>query len=215
MIYSNYRYIYPPRPERKIPKSELKEYDKGGFFDGEFLAEPKFNGSCGPLFFSKDEFIPMNRHKDKLTTFKLQPSEFRNLFPNEKWNVIVGEYMNKSKKDDSNKVFNHKFVIFDILVINGDYMLGKTFEQRWNMLYDMFKDQIIGENEYSYQITENIWLVKVFYTDFESIWEKLTKIDMIEGLVLKKRNFGLEPGISEKNNTAQVKIRKPTLNYQY
>jgi len=215
MNYSDYRYIYPPRPERKIPKSSLKDYDTGGLFGGEFLAEPKFNGSCGPLFFNSERFLPMNRHKDRLTTFKIEASEFRDLFTSDKWNVIVGEYMNKSKKDDSNKVFNHKFVIFDILVIDGEHILGKTFEERWNMLYDMFKDQIIGENEYSYQITENIWLVKVFYTNFESIWEKLTKIDMIEGLVLKKRTSPLQPGNSEKNNTAQIKIRKATKNYQY
>ena len=130
----------------------------------------------------------MNRHKQPLTTFKLQPSEFRKLFPGEYWNVLVGEYMNKSKKDISKKVFNHKFVIFDILVRDSNWLLGVSFEDRWKMLYDMFKDRIISENEYSYQITENIWLVKVFYTEFEKIWNEITKIDMIEGLVLKKRN---------------------------
>ena len=215
MKYSNYRYIYPPRPEVKIPKSSLKDYDIGGMFGGEFIAEPKFNGSCGPLFFNNTEFIPMNRHKQPLTTFKLQPSEFRKLFPGEYWNVLVGEYMNKSKKDISKKVFNHKFVIFDILVRDSNGLLGVSFEDRWKMLYDMFKDRIISENEYSYQITENIWLVKVFYTEFEKIWNEITKIDMIEGLVLKKRNFGLEPGNSEKNNTGQVKCRKSTKNYTY
>lgn len=210
MEYKSYRYIYPPRPEKKIPKSYLKEFD-----DGSFLAQPKFNGDCGPVFFNTEKFLPMNRHNEPLTRWKLDPSELRELFQNDGWNVVVGEYMDKSKKDESKKTFNHKFVIFDILVLNSDYFLGKTFEDRWNLLYEMFKEQIISENEYSYQITENVWLVKSFFSEFDSIWEKLTQIDMIEGLVLKKRKSGLEKGTHEKNNLAQIKCRKSTRNYQY
>ena len=210
MEYKSYRYIFPPRPEQKIPKSFLKEWDNGSF-----MAQPKFNGDCGPIFFNMEKFSPMNRHNQPLTRWKLDPSELRKLFQNDGWNVVVGEYMDKSKKDESKKIFNHKFVIYDILVLNGNYFLGKSFEDRWNLLYEMFKDQIISENEYSYQITENIWLVKSFFTEFDSIWEKLTQIDMIEGLVLKKRNFGLERGNHEKNNLAQIKCRKPTKNYPY
>jgi hypothetical protein len=84
------------------------------------------------------------------------------------------------------------------------------------MLYNKFKDKFISENEYSYQITENVWLVKVWYTDFISIWKNITPIDMIEGLVIKKRDSKLLPGNSEKNNhLGMLKTRKPTANYSY
>lgn len=235
MEYSKYRYLFPPRPENKVPRSYLKEFD-----DGRFLAQPKFNGDCGPMFFNPEIFIPMNRHNQPLTRFKLDPNEIRLLFPNNGWNVIVGEYMAKSKKDENNKTFNHKLVIFDILVLDGEYLLGKTFEERIQMLYNMFgiennfktqipSDDIFGkekgsnwektgkkENEYSYQISENIWIVKSFLTDFVSIWESITKIDMIEGFVLKKRNAPLEVGYNEKNNSkSQIKFRKSCKSYEY
>lgn len=210
MIYDSYRYIYPPRPENKIPIESLSLFDNGSL-----IAEPKFNGTCGPMFFNQKIFKAMNRHNAELTTYKLDPAELRDLFSNKKWNSILGEYMNMSKKD-TNSVFNHKFVIFDTLVYNGEYLLGTTFEERWLMLYNRFKHNIIKENDYSYQISDNTWLVKIWYENFESIWNKITKIDMIEGLVLKKKDAKLLVGNVEKNNNkSQFKCRKSTLNYQY
>jgi hypothetical protein len=44
----------------------------------------------------------------------------------------------------------------------------------------------------------------------------LIKIDMIEGLVLKRKSAKLEIGNTENNNTkSQVKFRKPTKNYKF
>lgn len=211
MRYDSYRYIFPPRPENKIPVGYLQDYD-----DGEtFMAEPKFNGDNGVIFFNSKEIIPMNRHNKKLIHWKLDPKELRNLFP-KGWNCLNGEYMAKSKKDETNTIFNHKFIIFDKLIYNSEYLIGTTFEERWNMLYDRFGNKIVGENEYSYQISENIWLVKRWLNDFTNIWNEIIKIDMIEGFVLKKRDWKLQPGNSEKNNhLGQIKCRKSTLNYSY
>ena len=213
MKYDSYRYIFPPRPEYKIPPSDLQSFD-----DGTFMAEPKFNGDNGVIFFNSKEFIPMNRHGKKYPKYQLDTDELKDLFPPD-WNCLSGEYMAKSKKDENKSTFNHKFVIFDMLVYDGNYLLGTTFEDRWLMLYNRFNHRFISENEYSYQITENIWLVKVWLTDFVTIWNKITKIDMIEGLVLKKRksvSAKLLPGNVEKNNyLSQLKCRKSTKNYSY
>jgi hypothetical protein len=216
MRYDSYRFIFPPRPDTAVPLSELCMYDTDEYWKGQFMAEPKFNGDNGEVYFTKIEFIPMNRYGERLTKYNLKPNELRNLFPNDNWNCINGEYMGKSQKDESGDVFNHKFVIFDILILDGEYLLGTTFEERWLMLYNRFKDKFIGENEYSYQITKNVWLVKVWYEGFENIWNCITPIDMIEGLVIKKRKAKLLPGTVEKNNhLGMFKTRKPTKNYSY
>ena len=51
---------------------------------------------------------------------------------------------------------------------------------------------------------------------FNDLFDGLTKIDMIEGLVLKRKNARLEAGIREDNNSKwMLKTRKPHKNYKY
>lgn len=202
-------YIYPPRPELAFPKSGLSKFD-----NKTFLSQPKFNGTCAEIYLDKNVLKTMNRHGRPLYGFKIQKEEIVSVIQNEKLNLVVGEYMNMSKMDHANNIFNHKFVIFDILIFNGDYLLGKTFQERIDLLRNEFK--YIDENDYSYKITNNIHMVKTFYEGFDNIWDKLVKIDMIEGLVLKRKNAGLEPGIRESNNSkSMLKCRKSTKNYSY
>ena len=54
------------------------------------------------------------------------------------------------------------------------------------------------------------------FIDFISKLDDLTKIDMVEGLVLKRKSAKLEIGNTENNNTkSQLKARKATKNYKY
>ena len=134
---------------------------------------------------------------------------------NGSWIVLNGEYMNKNKSDETNKPFNHKFVIFDILAYDGDYLVGKTFEERVQLL-DTLYGKVDSEKEYLYKNSENVYRVKSYLNGFKDLFDKLTPIDMIEGLVLKRSNAKLELGTSELNNTkSQIKIRKSTKNYKY
>lgn len=201
-------YIYPPRPETKVPRSGLHLFD-----NKTFLGQPKYDGSCAELYLGgEDTFKSMNRHKSELTGFRISRTEARSLVHNHNLNLFVGEYMNKSKKDHSNKVFNHKLVLFDILILNGKHLLGYTNDKRVEILYDMFK--FVEETDYFYRITENIYLTKSFDGDFCNLWDKFTKVDMIEGLVMKRKDSALTPGVTEKNNLS-YKCRRETKNYNY
>ncbi|NPV12930.1 MAG: hypothetical protein HPY57_14255 [Ignavibacteria bacterium] len=204
------QYIYPPRPEHKISSTSLNKYDTG-----EYIAEPKFNGSNMELYFNETTIHKvMNRHKDILSN-KLNDSEILSLHRGKGEMVLNGEYMNKSKKDENGKFFNHKLVIFDILVLNGEHLVGTTCLERYNMLLDLYPDKK-DYNEYLYQISENVFLVKSFDKDFLTLYHKIVEIDMLEGLVLKKKNGKLEQGTREKNNVMwQLKCRKETKNYQF
>jgi ATP-dependent DNA ligase len=209
--YNTYRYIFPPRPENCIPDTELEYWDNGSL-----LAQVKINGSNTTIYTNGIKVITMNRHGERLTSFKLTDEEVKNIYRgNGEWVVINGEYMNKSKLDENRKVFNHKFVIFDILAFNGEYMVGKTFQERVDLLDELYgtKD---SEKEDLYFISENIYRVKSYYKDFKNIYDRLCKIDMYEGIVFKRKNAKLEMGNSEKNNVkSQLKCRKPTKNYKY
>jgi hypothetical protein len=208
--YLNYRYIFPPRPKNAIPYTELEFWDNGSL-----IAQPKLNGSNCLIFTNGEKTIVMNRHNQRLTNFNISDNEIKDIYRGEGWMILNGEYMNKSKSDENNQVFNHKFVIFDILGFNGDYLVGKTFEERIQLL-DTIYGQVDSEKEYLFKLTENVYRVKSYVVDFKSLYDKLTPIDMIEGLVMKRKNARLELGTSENNNTrSQLKCRKATKNYKY
>jgi ATP-dependent DNA ligase len=158
----------------------------------------------------------MNRHNQRLTNFRLTDEEVKSLYRgNGGWMVLNGEYLNKSKMDETGQTFNHKFVIFDILCFDGDYLVGKTFEERVQLL-DTLYDQRNCEKEYLFGISENVYRVKSYLSGFNDLFNQLTPIDIIEGLVMKRRNARLEIGSSEMNNVkSQIKCRKATLNYKY
>lgn len=208
--YSSFRYIYPPRAEVKSPPSGLATYEKMGY-----IAQPKLNGSCGVIFIDGQNVKVMGRHSNFLSRELIDKSHFQNLHRGKGFSVIVGEYMNKSQKDSKGKLFNGCFVIFDILVYNGQHLLKSTFIERQILL-----DKIYGEgtpyDDYINYISPSIYRVNNFTSDFVTLFNKMTKSEMYEGVVLKRPNGILENGLREKNNMGwQLKIRKPTRNYSY
>ena len=208
-LYKKFKYIFPPRPVNAIPPTLIDKYD-----NGEFIAQPKLNGDCAELYINNDSFRNFNRHKKEgINHFKLKSNEIMKLNSGSGYMVLCGEYMNKSKKD-SKGVWNHKFVIWDILVYNGKHLIGSTFEERVEIL-----DDIYGKKEYSdylYEVSENVFRVKTFTKDFTKKWRKITKIDMFEGFVFKRKKSKLADGRSSKNNhLGQFKSRKPMKNYEY
>ncbi len=209
--YSNYRYIYPPRPKNMISEDDLDFWD-----NGTLVAQPKLNGSNCLIFTNGVKYIAMNRHNQRLTNFDLTLDEIKSIYRGSgEWMVINGEWMNKSKRDENGEVFNRKLVIFDILVYDGEYLVGKTFKQRIELLDELY-GQTNSEKEFLYGITENIYRVKSYFDDFKSIYNQLIVIDMFEGLVMKRRNAKLELGTTENNNSkSQIKCRKSTKLYKY
>jgi hypothetical protein len=211
MKYDKYRYLYPPRPKNAISPEDLTFWDNDSL-----LAQPKLNGSNSTIYTDGKKVIVMNRHAQRLTNNRVDDSEILSLYRgNGGWMILNCEYLNKSKSDEKGQVFNHKFVIFDILCYDGDYLVGKTFEERVQILDGLY-GQKDCEKDYLFGISENVYRVKSYLTGFNELYNKLTPIDMIEGLVMKRRNAKLEVGSSELNNTkSQIKCRKGTLNYKY
>jgi len=211
MKYLNYRYIFPPRPKNAVSPDNLDMFD-----DNSMICQCKLNGSNASIYTNGKKIIVMNRHGQRLTNVRVSDSEILSLYRgNGGWMILNCEYLNKSKSDETGQVFNHKFVIFDILCYDGDYLVGKTFEERVNLL-DTLYDQIDSEKDYLYSISTNVYRVKSYRDGFKEFFDKYTPIDIIEGVVLKRANARLELGATEQNNIkSQLKSRKPTLNYKY
>lgn len=212
MKFENYRYVYPPRPKNAIHSDDLTFWDNGSL-----IAQPKLNGSNTTIYTNGEQVITMNRHGSRLTNFQISLDEIKSLYRGSsgQWLVINGEYLNKSKQDERGITFNHKLVIFDILVYKSDYLVGQTFQQRVELLDELY-GQKDCEKPYLYSISDNVYRVKSFDTGFKYLYDQLTPIDMIEGLVLKRKNAKLEIGNTENNNTkSQLKARKPNKNYKF
>jgi ATP-dependent DNA ligase len=208
--FDSFHYIYPPRPKNCVPQSELDFWD-----NGMLIGQPKMNGSNAVIFMNGKDVHFYNRHNQRMTNVQLGKEELLELYSGEGWMVINGEYMNKSKSDENGQVFNHKLVIFDTLVHNGTYLLGTTFQDRVNLMDNLFGKND-SEKSYLYSVTENIYRVKSYTSNFKEMFEELIKIDMVEGLVMKRKSGKLEIGNTENNNTkSQIKFRKATKNYKF
>jgi len=209
--YLTYRYLYPPRPKNAISPDDLSFWDNGSL-----ICQPKLNGSNASIYTNGQKIIVMNRHGQRLTNVRVSDSEILSLYRgNGGWMILNCEYLNKSKSDETGQPFNHKFVIFDILCYDGDYLVGKTFEERVNLL-DTLYDQVDSEKDYLYSISTNIYRVKSYRDGFKEFFDKYTPIDVIEGVVMKRCNAKVEVGSSELNNSkSQIKCRKSTKNYKY
>jgi ATP-dependent DNA ligase len=217
MNYDQFKYIYPPRPEYKTPPSSLSTYDTG-----EYIAQPKYNGSACLVFTNGDELHIYNRHKRPLA--KYSPFiHFRELAKTNNWYVYAGEYLNKAKKGEHGDIERDKFVIWDLLVWDGEYLIGKTMEERLTILENIYPCQraVFSHKLEVYDhlcCTEyaGIYKAPTYGGGFDTLYEELYETELYEGLVLKKKNSKLTYGFQEKNNTEwQIKCRKETKLYNF
>lgn len=208
--YPSYRYYFPPRPEIKIPPSSIPTYERMGF-----IAQPKLNGSCSVSFIGSPTDVRfMGRHQDTFSRELIPRSDLGALYCGSGHMAVVGEFMNKSKRDGRNQIFNGCLVLFDILVYNGQYLTGTTVLERQELMDTIFKST--PHDEWMDKISNNVYRVKNFTSGFSDLYREAIKVDMIEGFVLKKPGGILEAGYRPGNNVGwQVKCRKSTKNYAY
>lgn len=215
--YDQFKYIYPPRPEIAINSADLES------LDSEWIAQPKYNGSCAVLIINGfKEYRLYNRTAGKLSLQK--PLNYTALNDSKKFMVICGEYLNKNKKGEDGKPFNHKFIIWDILVWKSLYLIGETFENRLGILHRLFgtssgqvTDQGISMFNYLHTTkVENVFVAPTYVNHLKLLYDSITKTELYEGLVLKRSTGKLQQGFNQRNNTEwQLKARRKTDKYPY
>lgn len=216
--YESYKYLFPPRPEVKIPSADLDKFD-----NGEYIAQPKYNGSCYLVFTNGKETRVCNRHKEE-TTYKNPYIDWHKLALTDDWYVYAGEYLNKGKAGENGSKETDKFIIWDILVWKGNYLTGTTTLDRISLLENHFpchRGMVRGDKLEMYRHLcqtdiRGIYKAPTYMNDFLPLYRDLVKTDLYEGLVLKKANSKLAFGFQQKNNTDwQIKCRKETKIYNF
>lgn len=208
----NLNRLFPPRPELAIHPKFIAEYD-----NGTFAGQLKLNGACGvlhidsgtpPLLFERDRLEPMTVQR---------PLGYHYAFKKSLGSaVIIGEYMNKNKRGFDGLPFNHKFVINDIIGLDGVHIKGVKFEDRMELL-DKLLIKPKNSDNYLFQYTDDIYRVQNINTGFARIYEEYTKYDMVEGLIIKRLGSVLTDCYNKKNGNSswQFKFRKPTNCYKF
>jgi hypothetical protein len=216
-------YFFPPRPEVKISFDNITTYDNGNYY-----AQVKGNGSAVVLQIEQDGSYDLwNRENQKYTKANGNVN-FAALYRGTIGRItICGEYLDKNL-DGENGNQNHTLIIWDILEYEGDYLLGKTVDERLTLLAAIYQTSSLTVNakgqleRYKFILpiaaNPNCFLVRTWMPAniFQKIWLEATPIPVYEGLVFKKINAPLEPGFSIVNNTGwQAKCRKVTKNYRF
>ena len=212
MRFDSWHYLYPPRPENAVTKNFLSLYEKQ-----EYLAQIKLNGTANVLSISPDRKVTaMTRHKDNHKQWAPTAATakvFANL-PGDGWYVFVAELMHS--KVPGIRDINY---IHDVLVADGEYLVGTTLEERQKLLESLFgidRSKVTKDTPISHFVIDaNTWLVRNYRVGFAKLFETLDRPEY-EGLVLKNPKAKLDYCSREKSNsTWQAKVRKPHKNYGF
>lgn len=209
MRYEAYEYLWPPRPEKAVPKAMLKFYEGRGWW-----ATAKKNGTCNVLGVRPDRTLHcMNRHNQTHKLWSPTPASsaaFKRL-PGRGWYVFVAELLHS--KVEGLRDINY---IHDILVVDGTYLIETSYAERQGMLAKLFLTGRERETDTHYVINENTWLVKNHRADFISLFDGLGDEAEDEGIVVKNPKARLSFCSRQSANSEwQVKCRRPHKNYSF
>ncbi len=213
MKYDSFTYYFPPRASGKpMPAALLPAWEARGYW-----AQIKKNGTCNLMDITSDrEIIAWNRHNEPHRAW--QPDNrtrqaFMNL-PGKGWYKFVAELMHSKIPG-----IRHINYVHDVLVADGESLIGTTFAARQKLLGELFpnttapnpKDAELYGIGYTV-IDEHTWLA-TNYLPGANFFELFRGLNAAadEGVVLKKPTATLAICAREGSNTSwQTKVRRPT-----
>ena len=203
MKYDAYRYLWPPRPETKIPPALIGFYEKRGWW-----GQVKKNGTCTVIFSHGDDVVFKTRHDDDHKAWAPQPEHAIFFNGREQWNVYVAELLHSKTAN----VKNHLY-LFDILVSDGEDLSGTSFADRQAILLGRYPGNG-GAGLGATRVTRQVSRATCYTRDFERVWSELAAED--EGIVFKDPASKLAPCVTQTANAMwQVKCRRPHSNYSF
>jgi hypothetical protein len=212
--YSNYQFLYPPRPEtkNKIYPMQIPQWEARGFW-----AQYKKNGTNNGIAVAPSGEL-ITRQRRNIPHINWAPSEhtkyaFRHLTGG--WHYFITELIHSKVADGKAKGLSDINYIHDILVFRGKHLTGTTFAERQALLAELFdaKHLPVSSTGSHYIIDKHTWLARNHTKGFAKMFAGLSG-EEDEGLVLKSPTAKLAPCATEGLNAAwMVKIRVPHGNY--
>lgn len=207
MIYDKLMFLEPPRAETTVPPSLLDSYEAKGWF-----AQFKKNGTSSVIAIAPDKTLTAwTRHgvPHKAWSFSSGSRNFFQSLPGKGWYVICAELMHSKVPGIRDTHYIH-----DILVDDGDWLLGKTYAQRYDSMLRIFwplaDDRMTSNPEEGYfRLDDHTQMAMNFSTAFRQRFDKMLNEPQNEGLVLK--NPAGKLAIKD-NSSWTIKCRHPNKN---
>jgi ATP-dependent DNA ligase len=200
--------IFPPRPKGKVPSSELPHLEKAG----KWLVQRKFNGDRSVIFRAADGTLSIfGRYGKPYERYKMSGELRRELsalkFEDGKSYWLDCELIHEH--------FPHTVVLFDILQA-GRYLFGAKQETRLQLLSDICNNPKKNPSDpaIALSVSPHVWMAETWDADFLARFQDHIHLDVIEGLMLRRKDSVLDNyGSSEYEVAWQVRCRKPGPTY--
>jgi hypothetical protein len=212
MKFDTYSYLWPPRPDDAISPQMLPMMERRGF-----QAQVKKNGTCNVIAVTPEKgIIAKNRHKEDHTLWRPDINKLSALtgLPGKGWYVFVAELMHSKVKIEEGGVRDTNY-IHDMLVCDGEYLVGVSQVERHRMLCELFGVDKLQPTYSHWVVDQYTWIARQFTEGFKPLYDSLTaKQD--EGLVLKDPKAPLALCTRQaSNNKGMLKSRKGHANYTF
>lgn len=206
MKYESKSFLWPARPRKAILPGMLTMMEKQ-----DWVAQYKKNGTCTEIFVSPNKEVSFStRHDDnhKMWSPTEKSTGFFQELPGNGWYVFLAELLHNKCPGWKDTLY-----VFDILVNDGEYLVGTTLWRRLAILENLMPSI---EEEYSHHIvTPNVWRAKTITDGFKDKFDAIN-VAIDEGLVIKDPLAKLSYcNRKDANSNWQLKCRKPHKNYGF
>lgn len=218
------QYVFPPRAQEAIPISDAQI-----FADMDWTAQLKYNDGRCLIKYKNGEVELWNRHAERFRTYRApdelidQLIEIRDRLG---LSTTQTSLLDGGVLDQKHHAIKNTIVIWDVLAINGEHLLGSAYRTRYAHLHDRISTQeswnftnATGTYDLGIKITNDVLMPRnINAKDWQDTWDTITKINapyttgkpgdrnydckpVIEGLMFKNPDGKLEMGYKEKNNS--------------
>jgi ATP-dependent DNA ligase len=210
------RYLYPPRPN----EGSIAFEDTGDLARYGYQAQLKYNDKRLLISINNGDITLFNRHNSVHKTYQAPADLRREIL---QVCAILGldlgdwQYIDGGLLHGKHRFFSNTIVIWDILVRNGEWLRGTTYQERYQWLLGKIPNpqpyvvEIGGKKfDIGIKITDHIFIPHMT-DDYEAVWKLVHEINeaagwknegepLLEGIVLKRPGGKLAPGFKPQNN---------------
>ena len=217
MLVRHDQYIFPPRSKDAIPRADTEIFGMLGW-----TAQLKYNDSHALIKYCANGNIELwNRHAERFRTYHA-PSELIEELRTigERLKVEPGKVtiLDGGLLDQKHPLVKDTIALWDILVLNGEHLLGTTYGERYNQLRKLTDDPwfhevpTIGPVEFGLKLTKSVFIPESYtHEHWNELWDLVHKVNapfttddkissVLEGLFFKDTMGILEMGFRENNN---------------
>jgi hypothetical protein len=221
--FGDFHLIYPPHPGLTWKPEEIHQLPN-------HVAQLKYDDWHALVYVLPDGRIEFyGRKKNRLSSYRPPHSLLNSLqsLPLErgKLHVLDGGLLHYKTARVRNTL-----VLWDILVHSGEYLLGSSYGERYQILKALLgnprkwvrleipegQPQAGKQIPVALEAARQLWLAPIFRSDLNQLYENASRLPEIEGLVLKDLTAPLRPALrADENATWQIRARKPRVDYRF